>query len=266
MREAAPMSGEFAESEIAQEIRHLNERLTGIEEAGFHSGTDLIAAALAKAQNAFKNVPKTKTGVHDSKYADLADIMEMVRKPLSDNGLAISHSTDDQLMLVTTLLHTSGQSLSTTLPLSGGRSLQDLGSSITYMRRYSIGILLGVVTEEDEDGQLSQDASKGPQQSPAKAPAAPRKKTTRKAAPKKAPEKPAQESSEKKQSNLGPLWGHCYKMGAALGESKQESEDRLHAMMEKAYKKESSRALTQTEVNELVAEMQKIIEDNTPPE
>lgn len=43
------------------------------------------------------------------------------------------------------------------LPITG-RSAQDLGSSLTYLRRYLLGCMTGIVTDEDEDGALANDA------------------------------------------------------------------------------------------------------------
>lgn len=119
--------------------------------------TNEITEALAKAQGVFSSVHKAKTadaGSFSYSYADLSDIISMLRKPLAENGLAISHSTASGphgLELTTKLLHSSGQWLSTALPV-GGDTPQSLGSDLSYMRRYGISMVCGVAVSDDDDG------------------------------------------------------------------------------------------------------------------
>jgi hypothetical protein len=52
-------------------------------------------------------------------------------------------------------MHESGEFMEGTLDLDpADRSPQSLGSAITYARRYGLGAMLGVATDEDEDGKL----------------------------------------------------------------------------------------------------------------
>lgn len=119
-----------------------------------------LAAALAKAQASFPVIKRDKqvtvkserTGKSYSfKYAPLDAILDATRKPLADNGLAITQLLDGP-DLVTMLLHSSGGSLTGRMPLPNNGTVQDLGSAITYLRRYSIQALLGIAAEEDDDG------------------------------------------------------------------------------------------------------------------
>jgi hypothetical protein len=123
--------------------------------------TDLgpIAAALAKAQSQFPTITRDKTvtvttkagGSYSFKYAPLDSILAAVRKPLSDNGLALVQLLDHE-SLVTMLIHESGASLSGRTALIQTSDIQALGSAITYLRRYAIQALLGIAAEEDDDG------------------------------------------------------------------------------------------------------------------
>jgi len=127
-------------------------------------GTGALALALSKAQSQFPPIPRsrevtvqTKTGgSYKFKYATLDTILESVRKPLSDNGLAICQLIDDGA-LVTLLLHESGATLEgrVLLPNSPGDTVQQLGSAITYLRRYALQAALGIAAEEDDDGNAS---------------------------------------------------------------------------------------------------------------
>lgn len=99
----------------------------------------------------------------NSKYAGLSDILEAIKKPLTDNGLAVTQVTEvmaERLILETVLMHTSGEWISCTYPIEPvQKTPQGMGSALTYARRYSLSALLGVASEEDDDGN---EASKKP--------------------------------------------------------------------------------------------------------
>jgi hypothetical protein len=123
-----------------------------------------LAAALVKAQLAMINPPKTKTahvGKYSYRYVDLAEIIDHVRQPLGKNGLSVVQrvqSEPDRNLLVTTLLHESGQSLESTYPLPAKVGAQEMGSAITYARRYSLCAILGIAADEDDDGSKAETA------------------------------------------------------------------------------------------------------------
>lgn len=119
-----------------------------------------LAAALSKAQAAFPPIQRDKEvtvksqrtgGQYTFKYAPLDTILSATRPALTDNGLAVVQLLDDG-ELVTMLLHESGARLSGRVALGENASVQDLGSAITYLRRYSLQAILGIAAEEDDDG------------------------------------------------------------------------------------------------------------------
>jgi len=123
-----------------------------------------LAAALAKAQAEFPAIPRDRTvevttrsgSKYKFAYAPLDTIMEKIRPTLRANGLAFMQSLNGE-SLTTTLLHTSGEWLaSDPMPVrvvdSGS---QAFGSAITYARRYALTAMLGIVTEEDDDGNAA---------------------------------------------------------------------------------------------------------------
>lgn len=116
-----------------------------------------IATALAKAQASLKAAPFDKSNPHfKNKYASLASVIDTIRKPLADNGLAYTQATqirDGHLVLVTTLHHTSGQSIAAEYPLPSVSKPQELGSALTYARRYSLSALVCIAAVEDDDGE-----------------------------------------------------------------------------------------------------------------
>lgn len=127
-----------------------------------------LAAALAKAQAAFGPVKKERTarinsakGNYSYRYADLSDVLDSVRKSLAANGLAIVQPitwTDGHAWLATRLIHSSGQWIESVYPLGNYDRPQEMGSAITYARRYTLTALLGIAADEDDDGNTAQDS------------------------------------------------------------------------------------------------------------
>jgi ERF superfamily len=110
-----------------------------------------IAAALAKAQGQMRNATLNRTNPHfKSRYADLASVFDAIRKPLADNGLAITQLINNST-LTTMLMHTSGQWLSSERALPETGRPQELGSALTYFRRYMLSSLIGIGADDDDD-------------------------------------------------------------------------------------------------------------------
>lgn len=126
---------------------------------------DMLAAALCKAQSAMTAAVVNKTNPHfKSKYADLASVIEAVRKPLTANGLSFTQTTQygQEFYLLTTLLHTSGQWLRSEYPLPVNATPQQMGSALTYARRYSLSAIAGIAADEDDDGNAVQTKKPAP--------------------------------------------------------------------------------------------------------
>lgn len=137
-----------------------------------------LAKALAAFQGAMESVLKTKVNpFYHSKYADLDAIWEACRGRLSANGLALVQTTtwNDQIILETMLLHTSGEWIKGSLAINAAKlDPQAVGSAITYARRYGMSAMLGISSEDDDDAESNMPrATKtgtgvgpGPQDSP----------------------------------------------------------------------------------------------------
>ena len=127
-----------------------------------------LGSALAKAQGEFSPIPKNiavevttrNGGKYTFHYADYTMITSTVRPILVKFGLSYSHqmkaTESGNLILVTTLLHESGEWMASEYPIKikaeEKDSAQAQGSAITYARRYSPSALLGLSTEDDNDG------------------------------------------------------------------------------------------------------------------
>lgn len=120
-----------------------------------------IAAALAKAQGAIKPAPMDRDNpFFKSRYATLTSLWESARAALSANGLSVVQTTDfaesGDLVLVTTLMHSSGEWVGSAYPVRAkDNTPQALGSALTYARRYAFGALVGLTSDDDDDGNTA---------------------------------------------------------------------------------------------------------------
>lgn len=126
-----------------------------------------IALALSKAQGILENATKDKKG-HNGTYATLSSCLDALKKPFSENGLAISqliNVIDGDFTLITLLIHESGQWLKSIFPIKGEaktgmNGMQALGSSISYGRRYSLCGISGLGAEDDDGAGSKADYSR----------------------------------------------------------------------------------------------------------
>jgi hypothetical protein len=118
-----------------------------------------IAKALCEFQGAVETIKKTETNpFFKSKYASLADILNIIRQPLADNGLSFVQFPKGKYCLETMLMHTSGEWLSESYEMTPTKNdPQGAGSVITYQRRYALGAILGLNIDEDNDGNETTD-------------------------------------------------------------------------------------------------------------
>jgi ERF superfamily len=116
-----------------------------------------LAAALVAAQAEFSAVPKNSANpFFKSKYAALPDVVAHTAPVLAKHGLAVSQFIEGEYLpdgLITYLLHSSGQYLAHTMRLHLPKDdPQGQGSAVTYARRYAYMAVLGLVADEDDDG------------------------------------------------------------------------------------------------------------------
>ena len=130
-----------------------------------------LAGAIIKAQLELKPVKKDcDNPFYKSKYADLASVWEALR-PFHDHGIAITQSPAPSphagyIAIETQLTHSSGEWIRSILELPMAKvDPQGAGSAITYARRYALGCMTGLVTEEDDDANsVSQPPTRTPYQ------------------------------------------------------------------------------------------------------
>ena len=124
-----------------------------------------VAAALQKAQAEFPTMGKTKqvgVGSFGYSYLPLEQMLSLVTPVLLKNGLCISQgfgcSATGETLIVTRLIHKTGGMIKSELPIF--LSEKDManpkknqthiwGGAVTYQRRYSIKLILGLETDMD---------------------------------------------------------------------------------------------------------------------
>lgn len=122
----------------------------------------VVSAAIVEAVGDIDGVAKTRTAKVDSrsgsgysyKYADLSDVIASTKAILKQKGLVALQtvaSDETSVIIGTTLLHASGEWIAfEPLRLPLGRTAQEIGSAITYGRRYTLLGCLGIAAEDDD--------------------------------------------------------------------------------------------------------------------
>ena len=141
--------------------------------------TARLDAALAKAQGEIEAASKDKTNpAFRSRYADLTAVWGACRPALAKHGISLTqwpvHSEDGRLHIVTRIAH-AGEWIKAhfSLPVTK-QDPQGYGSATTYAKRFTLAAALGVVADEDDDGNQAsgraapakQEAKAAPKQEP----------------------------------------------------------------------------------------------------
>ena len=121
-----------------------------------------LAKALSLVQGKLTHAKKDSANpFFKSKYADLESVWDACRDLLASNGLSVSQfpgtysELDKSMSLTTILLHESGEWISQEMSVPVSKvDAQGAGSAITYMRRYALAAVVGVV-QADDDGNAA---------------------------------------------------------------------------------------------------------------
>lgn len=122
--------------------------------------TAKLDAALAKAQGEIEAASKDKTNpAFKSRYADLTAVWGACRPALAKHGISLTqwpvHSDDGRLHIVTRIAH-GGEWIKAhfSIPVTK-QDPQGYGSATTYAKRFTLAAALGVVADEDDDGNAA---------------------------------------------------------------------------------------------------------------
>jgi hypothetical protein len=118
------------------------------------------AVATAKAQ--IPPITRNAKGHNDKKYADFAAIAAVVDPILGKHGLSYRFRTvqTEKAITVTCVLFGHGHSEENTLsgpPDSSGNksAIHSIGSTLTYLQRYTLVQALGLAASNDDDGKAA---------------------------------------------------------------------------------------------------------------
>ena len=131
-----------------------------------HGGDKIpsLFEAVAKASGQMTNLNKGKEAFN-YKYITLGQVIDMTRKPLDDNGLAVmnfpsTYIVDDQLIARVEVIvsHKDGAYISSVfdVPVSENKKqalVQSVATVHSYCVRYHRVNLLGIAGEDDTDGR-----------------------------------------------------------------------------------------------------------------
>ena len=119
-----------------------------------------LATALSIVQGKLTHAKKDSANpFFKSKYADLESVWDACRSLLAENGLAVmqfpGEFVDGTMSLNTVLTHSSGEFMSYLMSVPMTKmDAQGAGSCISYMRRYALAAVVGVV-QADDDGNAA---------------------------------------------------------------------------------------------------------------
>lgn len=117
--------------------------------------------AVAEAKAKIPPIVRAAKGHNSKKYADFAAIAKVVDPIIAQHGLSYRFRTrqDETGIHVTCILsHRAGHSEETTLSgpadqTGNKNAIQAIGSTLTYLQRYSLVQMLGLASSEDDDGK-----------------------------------------------------------------------------------------------------------------
>jgi hypothetical protein len=119
-------------------------------------------AAVADAKAKIGPAARNKTGHNSKKYADFSAYAKVVDPIITQHGLSYRfRAKQDGKIIVTCILsHRAGHSEETTLEgpadVSGNKNaIQAIGSTLTYLQRYSLVMALGLAASDDDDGKAA---------------------------------------------------------------------------------------------------------------
>ncbi len=153
-----PMS--LLQSAVANGNLDLAERLMGLQDRWeANQARKQFDAAVSDAKAEIPPIERNAKGHNDKRYANFAAIAKVVDPILGKHGLSYRfRTTQNGAIAVTCILsHKAGHSEETTLvgpaDATGNKNaIQAIGSTLTYLQRYSLVQMLGLAAAADDDG------------------------------------------------------------------------------------------------------------------
>lgn len=132
----------------------------------FEAAMSAVKAELPRIVKTRKVDFTTQKGRTNYQYEDLASIMNQIGPVLSRHGLSVRYRTktnvNEPIAVTCIISHSMGHSEENTLMAgrddSGNKnSIQQIGSTVTYLQRYTLKAALGLAAGADDDGVKSEN-------------------------------------------------------------------------------------------------------------
>lgn len=143
-----------ASVETIQKLMELQERWEA------NQARKAFDAAISAAKAEIRPVGKNAKGHNDKRYADFFAVTQAVDEILARNGLYYRYEVNqtDRINVTCVLSHVGGHSVRTTLSgpadVTGNKNaVQAIGSTLSYLERYSLMAALGLSVAPDDDGR-----------------------------------------------------------------------------------------------------------------
>jgi|TARA_R110000824_G_scaffold81763_6_gene205371 hypothetical protein len=118
-----------------------------------------LAAALLAVQGEIGNATKSAANpFFKSKYADLNAVHDAVLPVMTKHGVQVQQSTGwdaEGRFLLSTVLSVGDDAVTASWPLPTSGTPQEMGSALTYARRYTLQTVAGIGAEDDDGNAAS---------------------------------------------------------------------------------------------------------------
>lgn len=130
----------------------------------------IAARSEAKAKISETPIVRNRVGHNSKRYADFEAYAKVIDPILSEHGLSYGFETqqDDKAIKVTCVLshrdgHETRNMLSGPADATGNKNaIQAIGSTLTYLQRYTLQAALGLAASDDDDGKASDPRDEEP--------------------------------------------------------------------------------------------------------
>lgn len=115
-----------------------------------------LASKLAAIAAELPDLASTSFNPHfKSRYLPLGAMLSAIRPVLAKHGVALVQPCEGDRVVSKIIDSESGEVMESWLKLPDQADPQKLGSLVTYYRRYTLGALLGLSVDADDDGNAA---------------------------------------------------------------------------------------------------------------
>jgi hypothetical protein len=153
-----------------ERLMAMSERVDAMREKAERRAAEVaFSAAVSAAKGEIEPITRNATGHNNKKYADFGAIARAIDPILARNGLSYRFKATqaDKITVTCVLSHVAGHSEENTLSgiadTTGSKNaIQAIGSTLTYLQRYTLVLALGIASSNDDDGRASGGGDDGP--------------------------------------------------------------------------------------------------------